>query len=264
MPLRFTAWLAKFTDIVNLGKLIVDGGPGALLAVAMVMILCHLADVPVLPFGERFDAQRVEAGKDVERQRVKIVAREKALKALEARQADDTSRLGTLHAEIEALRSQRSSLELRGLEAATVRYRRLREHEDSLARNEIGPLAASIATAEGEKARLTEDLTALRADLEHLVQRYEGLRALRVENGTDVLNLVLDHLIGLILVGYLVGTLLSPVNRALFINTFDRLVIRFPVAARIIGGAPKPPDPEALANLRRFLTDLRSRLAAAG
>jgi DNA repair exonuclease SbcCD ATPase subunit len=273
MPIMFAEWLSKFTDIVNLGKLVVDGGPGALLTIALVSMLSHWTGVPVLPLGEKFDERLSQSAIDLRAKRDEVAEAENVLQQISVDQAELSQRLATVRTEREAVRAERSSLEIRGVETSTVRYQRLQDYERELTARidgkeatadspAVSGLAEQIAEVEGDKALQTERLATLRAELVPLSERYERLRVLRIESGTHIVNLVLDHLIGIVIVGYLLGTMLSPLYRALFVNAIDHAILRVPTLASFAGGAEKPPQGEELARIRQTLSRIERRLAA--
>lgn len=264
--MTFSAWLAKLTDIVNLGKIVVDGGPGTLLAVALIIILSHTSSVPVLPIGTSFENKRKEVQKEVETAREDVAERERSVQSITIELAAIANRLGTLRTELESFRAQRSQLELHGIASGSVRYDALIQREQELL-GEIRGQDRDLASREGTKARESARLAHARTALEDPTRRLEALIQRRVESGTDILNLVLDHLIGLVLVGYLLGTLLSPLNRALFINFVDWILTKpsnqlaTDLATFVLGGVSPHKSSDAKAHAHRH-AELRLGTAA--
>jgi len=285
-----SSWLAKLTDLVNLGKLMTDGGPGTVLALALMLGIATYRGVPLLPStygGEEDEVAAQPSGQQVgaatgqpsgQAAGAAAEQRSPALKTLDGqirakreeivaqtkKNGEVESKLVTLQAALRSpalkaldlqIRAKREGIvaqtkekgevesELVTLQAALLRNQDLIDTFTKAQADRAGkdypfiraveqgiedlnrqrtklcgsprPNCAAQAELEAKKAGLAKDIEAAQAQLDRFLARRADLEKKTVDTLEDLLGSILSHLVGLALVGYVLGTMLSPINRAL-------------------------------------------------
>jgi hypothetical protein len=208
--MNFASWLTKISDFVSLGSIVTNGGPGMLFALSLLLIGSQILGVPLFllrhdDFPKRSDSGTIDAKHeqviDAEEQ-TSVRESEKAF--IEAQIAEVNQDLNALNASIDKAMDQ---------SVAEVRTRML-EGKRKDKRKELDDLMRKKANAEGTLASQRRQLEAARKEL-------DDLRANQVVTATNLLDNALSHLLGITLVGYILGSLLSPINRILFLDWPD-------------------------------------------
>lgn len=216
--MQLTALLSKVTDFLNLGKFLVDAGPGILLALALTLFATSWAHLPVVPVEVRdggFVSRYARFLDSIDQQ---IRCEEKALRDAVKAKAE---------AETAAARGQKK------LDAADTTFRELAKvRQDRLtqgvldtgrvgqAESEADPrpeLEVKVSQLAGELAVASRRVTTHEKQLETLRERQKGLESQRLTRLEDLFTLLLNHLVGLTLVGWILGLIMNPINRMLIL-----------------------------------------------
>lgn len=194
------SWLTKITDFVNLGKILVDAGPGFILALALYIGLGTALGLPLMPV-HGYDAVEAKLLSELKVLRQNQEGLEVA--ALDAEQSRDATAAAVAGAEAELARTRTSPLGGRAERRLAGELQRLH-----------GDLREKHRTAKtlDRKVRLGSEAVA------ETVAALAEVRKAQVKSVADLLSRVLEHLIALSLVGYVLGTLLSPINRWVFLD----------------------------------------------
>jgi hypothetical protein len=210
-----SSWLDKFADFVNLGKLITDGGPGTLLAIALMMALATCRGVSFLP--EKFwPEQKVQRAGDLQKTRGEIEIRQREI-------GDETASQAGVKAQLDALKTEQASTEnlIAQLEKAGAERGNNKDWlpvpavEEKLGtlRQRSTAVLAKIKQLEAVHAGLAKSIEQEQTDLTRLIERRKALEEKTVANVVDMTGWAMEHLVGLVFLGYVLGTMLSPVNR---------------------------------------------------
>jgi hypothetical protein len=227
-----SAWLEKLADLVNLGKLLTDGGPGTVLAIALVFALSTYRGVPLIPTTYSGESDRPTKERAGELGRL-----DKDIDSLRAALAGCTSEKATADAELAVLqaslqknqesidnltkvqyqRTATDSLPVPALDHALEKLRAGRMEQCNSATITACPAQAELEGRSAELAKLAENT---QAKLVRAEDRRKALEGKTVDTLAELLSGVLSHLVGLALIGYVLGTMLSPINR-LFLTVGD-------------------------------------------
>jgi hypothetical protein len=195
------SWLTKITDFVNLGKILVDAGPGFILALALYVGLGTALNLPLIPV-HGHDAVESRLAGELEKRRQEEEGLEG--QALHAEQGREAAAAAVSGAEAALTRAKASPLGGKAERRLVVELQRL---QGDLREKQRSAKAAERKLRQGSEA-VAEAKAAL-ADA----------KKAQVTSVADLLSRVLEHLVALGLVGYVLGTLLSPVNRWVFLDT---------------------------------------------
>jgi hypothetical protein len=228
--MQITAWLSRLTDFVNLGKFLVDAGPGFILAIALAVLVASVSDVPLLPIV--FEEEQSEEQGDARRELSRFDRKLRALNGKIEKQQDATGRIEAEKASADA----RVQQNLKGLQVKEAEEDELRKQQQALiggGRMGGTALAGRLREAQGvatklrgeraqllaAQASLANQLEASDSKLEALLARRERMESQIVTSLSDLVTLLLNHLIGLVLIGWILGTLVGPVNRFVFLKS---------------------------------------------
>jgi len=191
--------LSKFLDTVNLGKILVDGGPGVILATALLLFACHYTGRSPLKLVGDTEVKCAE-------KKVKQDEGELKAKATEAAKVDQKLQCWT---KATALAEEaRTRIALPAETAA----------REAKARETCG----DPMQLQSNKARLAKESEFTAKDLEEARADLEKRRQEQVRDGRGILIELINLLLGLSILGYVLGTLFSSVYRVIFFRFIPR------------------------------------------
>ena len=231
--MNFANWLSKVTDFLNFGKLLVDGAPGFIMAVALLFAVNHITEIPLLGSNEQI-AKIDKELKSVDADHVKN-AKQKEKKASKLSSVQKTT--SSLNEKLTAAQKTRSESER--LWQKTV--------EDAIA-----TLKGKIAKSQAEEKELgaavekaDSTLQALNNTKAKLTGKRAELLPYRIDTPEKLLNFILSYLVGLTFVGTILGALTAPVNRLLLLRDLlsrrPLRTLKSPAVAWPSGDPPMPP-----------------------
>ena len=231
---NFSGLIAKSLDFVNLGKVLADAGPGFILTVAAAVLVGTLAQIPIVPIavhttelhGEpcepdgswapSFTPQgNLEEGLvDLKKQICKAeVEFAELTQAKEKAEAEATRRkvvAETLSAQVKKLEEETTSRAIAERFESRLLASKVREMEKEYLAAQ-GSLATALETQSAADLRFAKG----EARLGRLREEFSRSLGLRVSTLSAFVNYLLDHLLLLSFTGWVVGTMMGPLNRAL-------------------------------------------------
>lgn len=239
MPSSLTQLLAKLLDNVNLGKILVDGGPGVLLALAILLLACQsIREDPVvtplittktslmLPLEvshctanddidknglKRLPFLRLVLQGDIDRTKTQIEKCEEEYAAVAGSVAGQDQQLQNLAKKIALV--EQSRVHIGPTPAACA--------SDPL----CGDLYAQAVKLRQAKADHEKQLEIAAKELDDLRTRLEKKRQEHVRDGRVLLSELINLLLGLSIFGYVLGTLFSGLNRTVWLLWFQQIVV---------------------------------------
>ncbi len=252
--------IKQVLDFVNLGKVIVDGGPGVVLAIALSILLASLAQLPVLPYStqaaELLGQACPEAGpwqptfEPENRLEERLVELKRKMCNLEGGLADaqetkarEDAEVARLNGLLEAQKSQLGTLETEVTERAAgdrIETQSLRGRLSELSRRHFEDLSL-LQNALAQQAKAVLEVTSTEAELAALAAEFNQRMGERITSLRGLFAYLVDHLIGLALVGWVLGTMMNPFNRWLLEVWYGGGPLRG-VVKRMMGKGNTPPQ----------------------
>lgn len=276
-----SAWISKVFDFVNLGKVVVDAGPGIVLAIALAILCCGIVGLPLLPYetmreqiaeavaaeeeeeeaepeekppGGKVGGEAAAAAGAVEEEgegsigevdhdrstyseivawlEGKVTSARREVRRAAGTAAEKKAEIARREAERTERDGQRRTLEearLERIKRDQLGDGRLKDaieelKGDNTAVNGDGTAVSSLAVLRRQLAEAEEDLAASTTAFERWKSLLDRVRSQQIVTLNDLFAYLLDHLIGLALVGWVLGTLMNPINRGLVLLGRTRLV----------------------------------------
>ena len=214
--MNITQWLSRLSDFVNLGNLVTNTTAGTVLAIALALVASDIAQLPILTApveGLRYQ------------QRLKVIKGEisdqtKEFAGASAKESKAQQVVSDAAAEVAHIQTALD---------AYLQEDRKRDSEDILRANRIPNKIQKLkedlqkaqtvhASALGEQAAATLQKEEEETFLKELYDRRARVRAEEVNTLSDLFTLSINHMVALLLVGWLVGTLINPISHALFLS----------------------------------------------
>lgn len=209
--MNLSTWLAKLTDITNLGKFLVDGGPGILLAAALLFLINGSPELPIdkrakidarsADIESKLDAQYEDPGFDeIHKKRLEL-QEEKAQLGREA------AKLQKLQAKETKFKNAIKELEDAGrlVSPELIADREKAEKAVKAHKKIYNPKLIEVEKLEhyleGEKLK-TSELDGTLAKIKSVIKPLDG-----------ILTSSLSVLVVLVFAGWILGTLANPINR---------------------------------------------------
>ena len=204
--MQFTDLLKKLLDNVNLGQILTDGGPGVLLALAILLLACH--SIPedsrsTIPF------LKLVVKSDLRHTREEIKEIEDKAAGLAGRSAREDQEIQNLAKRIAVAEQSRVRL----------------EPTTSCTQGSLCDLYKSVASLKEAKAKDDKQLEFTGKRLDELRAKLEKRKQEYVRDGRTLLSELVSLTIGLSVFGYILGTLFSGVNHNLWFLQAQRLVL---------------------------------------
>jgi hypothetical protein len=207
MAVQFSDLLSKLFDKVNLGQMLVDGGPGVLLALAILLFACHSipedsrGSIPFLKLIVKEDLRHTR--QEIEEFEIKAAT----LAGRSAREDQEQQNLAKRIAVAEQGRVH--------LETAT-----------SCTEGSLCNLYKSLASVREAKAKDDKQLEFTAKRLEELRAKLEKRKLEYVRDGRVLLSQLVSLALGLSVFGYILGTLFSGLNYNIWVLGVQRIVLR--------------------------------------
>jgi hypothetical protein len=218
--MNFTNWLTKISDFVSLGSIVTNGGPGIILALSLFVIGAHVMHIPLFVMSDR-DFPTSEPP-TIKRQETAVEGKEQEVTLAEQAKAAIDSEMADLQADLKALDGRIDGTEKQSV--AAERTEQLKARRDAR-RQELQLLVAAKASSEMALSSKRRQLAVAQKELD---LRIAG----QTVTATNLLDNMLSHLIGATLIGYILGSLLSPINRVLFLDWGNAIARWFQEAVR--------------------------------
>jgi hypothetical protein len=204
--MNFAAWLAKISDFVSLGKILTDGGPGMILAASLFVIGTRLLGLPIFVL-DTHDVPRNGLGSIAARKST-VYLLEDEVAAAEREKAWTDARIGVLESDAKVLDTQIAATEAQSVALGRTAALKLQREGH---RRELALLLP-------DRTRADVTLQAKKRQLEQAQKELAAVIATQNITATNLFDNALSHLVGLTFVGYILGTLLNPLNRVLFLE----------------------------------------------
>ena len=203
----FSQLLSKLFDKVNLGQMLVDGGPGVLLALAMLLLVCQ--SIPedsrsTIPF------LKLVVKDDLRHTREEIKEFEEKAAGLAGHSAKEDQELLNLAKRIAVAEQSRVHL----------------EPSTPCTTGSLCDLYGSVAIVREAKAKDDKQLEFTAKRLDELRAKLEKRKLEYVRDGRVLLSQLVSLTLGLSVFGYILGTLFSGVNYTVWVLAIQRLVMR--------------------------------------
>ena len=221
---------------MNLGQILVDGGPGVLLALAILLVACQNIAVDKSFGPDKFEAQttlpplriascfatedqnqgaklpftKLVLRGDINRLQAQVGMCEREFAALSGRSANEDQELQNLAKRIAWAEQSRVRLDAHSTECG------------------VGTLCwlhNQVAAVRTSKANDDKQLELAAKQLDDLKSRLDKKRQEYIQDGRTLLSELVSICIGLSVFGYIIGTLFSGVNHTVWMLTIQRWVL---------------------------------------
>ena len=203
----FSQLLSKLFDKVNLGQMLVDGGPGVLLALAMLLLVCQ--SIPedsrsTIPF------LKLVVKDDLRHTREEIKEFEEKAAGLAGHSARDDQDQANLMKRI-----------------GVAEQGRVRLMEGSpCAPGSLCFMYEALASIREDKAKTDKEVEFVGKRLDELRAKLETRKKEYVRDGRVLLSELVSLTLGLSVFGYILGTLFSGLNYSVWVLAAQRAILR--------------------------------------
>jgi hypothetical protein len=208
----FSQLLSKLLDNVNLGKMLVDGGPGVLLALAVLLMVCQ-----VIP---------QDSDRRIPTPFLKLVVKadiEKTREEIETVEAQSANLAGTIAGEDQKLQNLSKLITRAETLAEEGRTHITRSGGGESRQIKVEELYQNAADLRQHKAKDEKSAEFTAKHLDELRAKLEKRRQEFVRDGRVLLSEVINLLLALSILGYVLGTLFSGLNRGLWLLRLPQL-----------------------------------------
>ena len=199
--MRFNWIVQQIDKFVSLGDLTTNGGPGMVLAFAVLMVFAKAADVPLTGSSQIYSDHEKKTVKE----QTKLLAAESGKSQAGTRLVDSKTRLATLDSLILAARSARESKDSLLGPGMVERIHEL-ERQRNIEQEAVHRHAASKASFESTAANL-------KASYGRMKEKLDGYNGSVIWSFEDLGNLVIGYLIWAVAAGYILGMVIGPLGR---------------------------------------------------